>query len=91
MTFPKSPAAKRLRLFLASRGLSQRVAASQIGVGAAALSSWLVGRQRPRPEWRAAIEHWSGGIIASADWLTEDEASRVAAVESVRARAERAA
>ena len=70
-----------MRLLLASRGLSQRVAASQIGVGAAALSSWLVGRQRPRPEWRAAIERWSGGAIPSADWMTADEASRVAAVD----------
>lgn len=73
--------ARRLAAFVAARGISAAAAARALGVTPAAINKWVHGSGRPRPEQREAIARWTGGVIAAADWMTEEELAAIEAVE----------
>lgn len=66
----------------ASGMFDQDVARKVFGVSPAALSDWLSGNNRPRPESRAAIEAWARVPLSA--WETPDERAQRERAASLR-------
>lgn len=71
---------KKLVAFVEARGLSYAEAARQLKVTRAVFGAWIAGSLRPRPEWRTAIERWTGGEVPAGSWFTTDEQAHIDAV-----------
>jgi transcriptional regulator with XRE-family HTH domain len=76
---------ERLAKFRDDRKVPLREAARQLHVAHPTLKDWEIGRLVPSPAYRAAIEIWTGGIIAADDWpVTMREAEIAANTAKVR-------
>jgi len=62
--------------------LTQKALAQALGVTPQAVSSWVVGRARPSPPLRAAIERITG--IPADAWLTDQERALIESVQAPR-------
>jgi transcriptional regulator with XRE-family HTH domain len=67
-----APAASKLAAFLSENGISKADAGRALGVTGQGVSKWASGLGRPSPHLRMAIEKWTGGVVAAADWPGDD-------------------
>jgi transcriptional regulator with XRE-family HTH domain len=67
-------AVELFRAFRVRHGLSQRAAASALGVSGPTVCEWEKQRKRPDAHHRAAIEIWTNGAVPARAWLTAAEA-----------------
>ena len=80
----KAPHVRFARL-IQKRGLTYAQVGAVFGVSAVSINDWCHKKRRPSPEYREAIERWSGpdDSIPAVAWMDEKEratAARLAAV-----------
>ncbi len=74
----RSEAGARLRDYFHPPGhLTQAQVAAALGVTQQAVSNWVIGRSRPAPHFREALERMTGIPVHS--WLTKEETGEAAA------------
>jgi DNA-binding transcriptional regulator YdaS (Cro superfamily) len=84
VAMPPYEGPEKLSQFLQAHGLTQRAAASAVGVSAPTMHDWITGAKRPSSRHRESIERWTNGEVAAAAWATEDEQQAVRAIEPFR-------
>ncbi len=75
-----SDGARALKAFIEKHQLTQLMAARALGVTDPAVHDWLAGTKRPRPQHRASIEVWTGGVVGRDSWLSKRERAELAVV-----------
>lgn len=75
----------RFRRLIQKRGLTYAQVGAVFGVSAVSINDWCHGKRRPSPEFREAIERWSGPDmpIRADDWSDERERAQAARLASI--------
>ena len=70
-----------LKAFLKKNKLSQADASRALDVSGVVVCLWCSGKQRPRTEYRDALEIWTSGAVPASSWESAEDREAVSHVK----------